>query len=322
MPTVDLTSGVIAAPIIPFHENGEIDWLMLENYIAQVADGGPRALAMNMALSEGSSLTVDEQIEVVRRCKSVLAGRCTFLSGVNVTNTNAAVDLARRMVDAGADGLVVFPPVPAFLGPLPISMIVEYHAAVATSVDVPIVAFQTNFANYPAGSIQALSQIPNFAAIKDASFSVDKTLENIAEGATTARKIGIFTGSDTFILEAMLMGCDGALIGFAASCTHALVRMQEFAAAGKATEAYEIWNALAPLARIGWRQPMRDYRVRMKYALLKQGIVKNMTVRAPLPGLSENDRRDIDAVFVKHRLDDPMYHPAGRLPASARRLAS
>ena len=29
--------------------------------------------------------------------------------------------------------------------------------------------------------------------------------------------IGVLTGSDTFILEAMLMGCDGALVGFAAT---------------------------------------------------------------------------------------------------------
>ena len=38
------------------------------------------------------------------------------------------------------------------------------------------------------------------------------------------------TGSDTFIFEAMIMGCDGALIGFAGTATAELVAMQRAAA--------------------------------------------------------------------------------------------
>jgi 4-hydroxy-tetrahydrodipicolinate synthase len=122
----------------------------------------------------------------------------------------------------------------------------------------------------------------------------------------------VLTGSDTFILEAMLMGCDGALIGFAATATSALARMHAHAAAGRATEAYALWNRLGPLARICWRAPLRDYRVRMKYVLMKQGVLRNTHVRAPFPALAAEDRRDIDLVFERHRLGDPMFLPAGR----------
>jgi 4-hydroxy-tetrahydrodipicolinate synthase len=86
-----------------------------------------------------------------------------------------------------------------------------------------MLAFQTNFCNYPRGTITALSQIRNIVAIKDASFNVDLTLDNIKEARAAKRRIGSLTGSDTFILEAMLMGCDGALIGFAATATDALI---------------------------------------------------------------------------------------------------
>jgi 4-hydroxy-tetrahydrodipicolinate synthase len=308
----DLSSGIIAAPIIPFETNGAISWTALEEYIAQVAAGSPRAIAMNMALSEVSSLSLDEQVEVVRRCKNVIGGQCVFLSGINATYTVQAMEIARRVVDAGADGVVLFPPVPAFLGPLTPGMIAEYHQTIAEAVNVPLVAFQTNFVSYPAGTIKALSEIPSIVGIKDASFDVDQTLQNVKESREAKRKIGVFTGSDTFILEAILMGCDGALIGFAATATAALVQMHEFASSGKVTEAYEIWNDLAPLARIGWRQPMRDYRVRMKYTLMKQGIVSNCVVRAPMPPLADVDRSDIDRAFADRGLDSPKYHPAGR----------
>jgi 4-hydroxy-tetrahydrodipicolinate synthase len=88
--------------------------------------------------------------------------------------------------------------------------------------------------------------------------------------------------------------------------------MQQHAAAGRATEAYALWDRLGPLARICWRAPLRDYRVRMKYVLMKQGVLRNTYVRAPFPKLTEEDRRDIDLAFERHRLGDPRFLPAGR----------
>lgn len=306
-----LSSGIISAAVLPFEENGAIDWKLLDRYIAQVAGGNPRAIAMNMAVSEVSSLEISEQLEVIRRCKATLAGGCTLLSGVNATHTAAAVEYAKRAVDAGAEGLVIFPPVPAFLSAPSIAMIVEYHQAIADAVKVPMLAFQTNFCNYPRGTITALSQISSIVAIKDASFSVELTLDNVKEAAAAKRRIGSLTGSDTFILEAMLMGCDGALIGFAATATAELVRMHTLATQGKITEAYEIWGKLGPLARVCWRQPLRDYRVRTKYVLAKQGVLSNFKVRAPFPALADADRADIDALFEKFGLDDARFLPAG-----------
>ena len=50
----------------------------------------------------------------------------------------------------------------------------------------------------------------------------------------------------------------------------------------------------------------------MKYVLMKQGVITDLTVRAPLPALSAVDRHDIDETFKKFRLDDPRFFPAGR----------
>jgi 4-hydroxy-tetrahydrodipicolinate synthase len=97
--------------------------------------------------------------------------------------------------------------------------------------------------------------------------------------------------------------------------------MQRHAAAGRATEAYALWNRLAPLARICWRAPLRDYRVRMKYVLVKQGVLPNMHVRAPFPALSPEDKRDIDLAFERHGFADARFLPAGRAPARAKAVA-
>jgi len=110
---------------------------------------------------------------------------------------------------------VVFPPLPTFMSkPLPVSVVAEYHAAVVEAVDVPIIAFQTANAGYPVGTIRALADLGGVVAIKDAAFDIDRTWEIVEEARETEGRVAVLTGNDTFVLEAMLMGCEGALIGW------------------------------------------------------------------------------------------------------------
>jgi 4-hydroxy-tetrahydrodipicolinate synthase len=307
----DLTQGVIAAPVTPFNPDESVDWVTLDRYMAEIAAGGPQGIAMNMAASEGGSLTIDEQLDVIRRTKKAAAGACAVLSGVVAASTTKAAELGKRLVDAGADALVIFPPLPTFISkPLPVEVVVDFHKAIADASGVPIIAFHTPFVDYPPGTIKGLAKLKSVVALKDAAFNVDRTVEIVEEAEHT--HIKILTGNDTFILEAMLMGCSGALIGFAGTATAKIVEMHKLAMAGKITEAYQIWNALGPLARICWRAPLRDYRVRMKYALVRQGVIPHATARLPQPAITDQDKADLDRCFDRFGLDAPAYLPAGR----------
>ena len=101
------------------------------------------------------------------------------------------------------------------------------------------------------------------------------------------------TGSDTFIMEAMIMGCDGALIGFAGTATDQLVAMQRAIAAGDYATGKAIWDRLGPLARYCWRPPIRDYRPRMKEVLVMQGFFRHATVRPPQLGVDDAERKEL-----------------------------
>ncbi|SDX05476.1 dihydrodipicolinate synthase family protein [Roseicitreum antarcticum] len=310
--THPLKSGIIPAPIMPFTENAAVDWPTMERYVGQMASGGISALAMNMAAAEATALDHAEQIEALTRTKAVLASAVPMVSGLIAGHTAGAVDHARRLVDAGAEGLVVFPPLPTFMSkPLPVSVVTDYHAAVVDAVDVPIIAFQTANAGYPVGTIRALAELDRVVAIKDAAFDIDRTWEILEEARETDGRVAVLTGNDTFVLEALLMGCEGALIGLAGAFTAEIVKMQRFAAAGQATEAYTIWNEIGPIARVCWSNPLRDYRPRMKYVLMKQGIIPTDVTRAPQTRISDNDRRKIDALFDRHGLSEAKYLPQG-----------
>jgi len=299
-------TGVIAAPMLPMHPDQSIDWDSLRRYIAGVAAARPAGIAMNMDASEGVALTADEQDEVVRVCRGVIAGGCHLFSGIIAGSTAAAAARARRMRDLGADGLVPFPTFPTFLGtPLPTAMVYEFHAAVAEA-GLPMIAFQFPKGwgpDYSAETLAAVASLPQLVAIKESSFDANMTLAAVANAAALgADRPGILTGSDTFIFEAMVMGCDGALIGFAAMCTDLIIAMQKAASSGDLAAAKAVWDRIGPVARHCWRPPIRDFRPRVKEILVMQGLIAHATVRAPQLGVDDAERAELRRLLEAARL--------------------
>ena len=289
--------GIVSAPMLPFNPDFSIDWSSFRPYIAWIAAQKPTAIAVNMDASEGPSLSRDEQLEVLKTTREAVNGACPVFSGLIAGYTADAIEWGKALKAAGADGLAAFPPFPTFLGnPVPTEMIYQYHKALADGIGLPLVAFQFPKAfgpDYPPEVLARLAEIPEIIGLKEASFDVAKTQETIEAAAKLPRKIGIMTGSDTFIMEAMLMGCDGALIGFAGTATDQLIAMQRAVASGDYGRAKEIWDRLGPLARYCWRLPIRDYRPRMKEVLVLQGFFRHAAVRPPQLPVDDAERAEL-----------------------------
>lgn len=299
-------SGVIAAPFLPMHEGGEIDWPGLDRYMDWLAGQGADAIAMNMDASEVIALTEEEQDAVIARCRAVIGGRTAFVSGHFAGSTLAAARKAERFARAGVDGLAVFPPFPTFSGaPVPGEMIYRYHKAIADAAGVPIVCFQFPKGwgpDYTPEILRRMAEIPELVAIKEASFDVAQTLSTIEVAAALPRPIGVLTGSDTFIFEAMTMGCTGALIGFAGTFTRELVAMNAGVQGGDLAAARQIWTRLGPIARYCWRPPIRDFRPRMKEVLRLQGHLASSACREPQLGVDADERAEIARLMRRQGL--------------------
>ena len=308
--TYEALSGIVAAPFLPMLPDHGIDWDGLGPYIRRIAEQRPTAIAMNMDASEGPSLTRPEQLEVVRFCKAAIGGRVPLYSGLICNSTRDAVAFGRELKAAGAEGLAVFPPLPVFLNtPIPLEMMLDFHKSIADGVDLPIVGFQFPIGMGPDFTPQIMTAmaeaIPQLVGIKEASFDLLHTVQSVEARRKLKRPIGVMTGSDTFILEAFLIGCDGALIGFAGTATDQLVRMQAAAASGDYPTAYAIWDRLGPLARFCWRPPIRDYRPRMKEVLVLEGRFAHATCRPPQPPVDDAERAELRRLAIRAGLLQP-----------------
>src|SRR5689334_5200081 len=296
MQEIDLR-GIIPAIVTPMTNDGALDLPALKRYVQWLAEQGPVALAVNVDTGEGPHLTLDEKRQTLETVAEVVEGRCLVVGGVAGPSTAQGVANARAAQAAGADALLVFP-ISAFLGqPLNPEVPYRYHAAIAEAVDLPLILFQLQPALggvlFTTEILHRLITIPSVIAIKEASFDAIRFLQVKAALESASRKITFLTGNDNFICESLILGAEGALLGFSTLGTREQVLMLDAVRRGDIDQARELGARLQPLADVIFAAPITDYRARTKEALKMLGVLENTTVRAPLLPVSAAERETI-----------------------------
>jgi len=299
--TLDV-EGYIAAPVLPLRDDGAIDLDGMDRYARWIADDSPKALVVNSSAGEGELLYPEERAQVLDRVVAAVGSRLPVLAGIISEFTADAVAQARAASQAGASGLLVFPP-RAFGGEgLPAATVVEYHRAVIQASGLPVILFhrpaQFGGVVYPAETLRQLADLEGVVGLKEASFDATRFIQIVRVNRTFPRPLKILTGNDTFIYESYLLGADGALLGMGATATAPQIAMLEAARRGDLATGAALRDRLDPLCQAIYAAPLRNYRVRMKEALVCQGILKNAVVRAPLPAASEDERASIRRALI------------------------
>jgi 4-hydroxy-tetrahydrodipicolinate synthase len=299
----ELIRGIVAAPVLPMTDDFDVDWKGLRDYLRWLTPQGPTAIAMNMDAAEGPALSTEERIRVIEESRDAVSGACPVWSGLIAGSTREAVAQGKALARAGAQGLAVFPPVPTFMGePLPWQLPYEYHRAIGETTGLPLVLFQFAKGLGPSYSNEALcrlAEIPQVVAMKEATFDAARLVDTL-EGLKAAPKpLAVLTGSDTFLCEAYVLGAHGALIGFGAIALDLQVKMFESVKAHDYATAFAIWERLGPIARMMWGPPLRDYRPRLKEALVMLGVLRSAAVRPPMLPISDAERQTIRRLLVR-----------------------
>ncbi len=289
--------GIIPAIVLPMTEDYRIDESALEGYVEWLLRQGCHGLAINVDTGEGPHLWPEEKVRVIQIVKGVVGDRVPIISGLGAAFTEQAVRAAQEAEQAGADGLLVFP-ISAWRGrPLPADLVYDYHKAVAQAVSIPLIAFQLQDAlggvEFDAPVLKRLFELEGVIAIKEACFDAKKYVETVRYLRSLPRDITILTGNDNFILESFVLDADGALIGFGTLATQLQVQMYDAWRSGDHDTAFRIGHRVQKLADVIFDQPVRDYRVRTKEALVMQGVIPRATVRPPLQGVDDEERQKI-----------------------------
>lgn len=206
---MSIFTGAGVALVTPFKEDLSVDYDQLEKFIDFQIDNGTDSIVICGTSGEASTMSHDEQIEVVSACVSHVNGRVPVIAGAGANCTDEALNLAKRSEKAGADGLLVVTP---YYNKATQKGLEEYYTTVGNSVDVPIIMYnvpgRTGTNIQPATAVKIAKSVDNIVAIKEASGDIGQvaTLAALADGC-----LDIYSGNDDQVVPLLALGGKGVI---------------------------------------------------------------------------------------------------------------
>ena len=204
---MSIFTGAGVALVTPFKEDLSVDYDQLEKFIDFQIDNGTDSIVICGTSGEASTMSHDEQIEVVSACVSHVNGRVPVIAGAGANCTDEALNLAKRSEKAGADGLLVVTP---YYNKATQKGLEEYYTTVGNSVDIPIIMYnvpgRTGTNIQPATAVKIAKSVDNIVAIKEASGDIGQvaTLAALADGC-----LDIYSGNDDQVVHLLALGGKG-----------------------------------------------------------------------------------------------------------------
>jgi 4-hydroxy-tetrahydrodipicolinate synthase len=290
--------GLIAAIVTPMHEDRTVDEASLRRYVGWLADQGVHGMAVNVDTGEGPHLFPDERLRVLEVVTEEVGDRVVIVAGLGASFTEQAVRTAKDTARLGVDAFLVFP-ISAYQGtPLDPRIPAAYHRAIAEATGVPLIAFQLQPAlggvNFEADALAELLEVDGVVAIKEASFDAKRFVETVQQIRESHPSITILNGNDNFLLEAYVLGAEGALLGFGTLAATEQVAMLEAVRQRDLSRAFELGSRLQSLCDVIFLPPVRNYRARLKHALMRLGVIDRAVMRPPLLELEPDELHGVD----------------------------
>ena len=198
---MSIFTGAGVALVTPFKEDLSVDYDQLEKFIDFQIDNGTDSIIICGTSGEASTMSHDEQIEVVSACVSHVNGRIPVIAGAGANCTDEALNLAKRSEKAGADGLLVVTP---YYNKCTQDGLIAHYTAVAKEAKAPIILYSVASRT----GVNIAKSVDNIVAIKEASGDIGQvaTLAALADGC-----LDIYSGNDDQVVPLLALGGKGVI---------------------------------------------------------------------------------------------------------------
>jgi 4-hydroxy-tetrahydrodipicolinate synthase len=233
--------GSFVALVTPF-QNGRIDVEKLEELVEFHVEANTSGLVPCGTTGESATLTHDEHELVIGTVVRKAAGRIPVVAGTGSNSTVEAVHLTRFAKEVGADAALLITPYynkPTQKG------LVSHFETIAGEVDIPMVLYNVpsrTGVNMLPETVVECARFPNVVGIKEASGSIDQTVEILRECEIT-----VLSGDDSLTLSLMAVGAQGVISVAANVVPSMIVDLVDLAAAGDLEGARKLHFRLYPL---------------------------------------------------------------------------
>lgn len=201
-----LFTGACTALVTPFRD-GKVNYTMLETLLARQLEAGITAIVICGTTGEAPTLSDLEKIQLFKKAKDFVGNKGKIIAGTGSNSTSHAIALSKAAEDVGVDGLLVVSP---YYNKATKEGLVTHYGAITSAVHIPVIAYNVpsrTGVDIPVSVYHALSQVPNFAGVKEASNDITK----ITRIRAACPELPVWSGNDEQIVPVMSLGGSGVI---------------------------------------------------------------------------------------------------------------
>lgn len=291
--------GVFIIAATPFTDEGALDLYSIDSLTDFYLGCGVHGFTLLGMMGEAHKLTAEESLTVVTRVIARAQGRQVIVGASHAGLENVR-RLAHEAMVAGAAGVMVAPP----QGLKGDDGVYNYYAQVFKELgpDIPVVYqdYPQTTGVYLAPSVfeHLVDDFKQLVMLKHEDAPGLAKLTRVREGEKKPgrRRVSILVGNGgLYYPQEMQRGADGAMTGFA--WPEMLVQVYDLFAAGKSSEAEDLFDLYLPLVRHE-QQPSIGLALR-KEVLFRRGAIRSPKQRVPGSSLTATDRAELDSLTAR-----------------------
>lgn len=300
--------GCGTALVTPFHQDGSIDDTALRNLVAWQVESGIDFLIPCGTTGETPTLSREEWLHVIDTTVEVVAGRVPIVAGATSNSTHEAVEKAREVASRpGVNAILTASPYynkPTQEGQY------RHFKAIAEAVDKPLILYNVpgrTSANIEPGTLARLAEVPNIAAVKEASGNISQIAEVLHAVPETFL---VFSGDDAITLPVIALGGVGIISVASNEIPSEMAAMTRAALNNDWTTARGIHRKYLPLMQANF---IESNPLPVKAALAMMGKIEEV-YRLPLLPMRRDTRSKLQKIATEVGL---ISKPAAPSPDTA-----
>jgi len=204
--------GIIPPMVTPLLDRDTLDVAGLERLIEHILAGGVHGLFILGTTGETPSLSHRLRHEFIERVCAQVRGRVPVLVGITDTSFVESVEIARKSVQAGAQGLVLAPP---YYFPTGQPELLEYLKHLLPELPLPL--FLYNMPNRPKPAfepetVRVAADLPGIVGLKDSSCNMIY-FHQVQFRLEDRPDFSLLMGPEQLLAESVLLGAHGGVCG-------------------------------------------------------------------------------------------------------------
>lgn len=205
---MSLFEGSGVAIVTPFLENGDVNFPMLEKLLDFHLENQTDAIIIVGTTGEASTMTDEEQVEVVDFTVKHINHRIPVIAGAGSNDTRHGINLSKMCADVGVEGLLQVTP---YYNKTSQEGLIKHFEAIDRSVDIPIIAYTVpgrTGMNIAPETVKILSEMDHIVGLKDATGDLGYTAKVMS---LIDDSFALYSGNDDVVVPLLSLGGKGVI---------------------------------------------------------------------------------------------------------------